>query len=79
MTDWQKMSENGETVVLGGDYDSYRTWVHTWARCTHCGKRGMDRAVFYGLQDIDGNDWWITETDCGCMLDKPLEQCEQSA
>ena len=61
------------TVPVGAPYfsapgqmDTYRTWVRTWATCQHCGKRGMDRAMYYGLKDIDGEDWWLTETDCGC-------------
>jgi hypothetical protein len=51
-----------------GQWDSYRTWVRTTAACAKCGKRGMDRARYYGLQDIDGDSWWLTETDCGCTL-----------
>ena len=53
--------------------DSYRTWTRTVAACVHCGKRGMDRARFYGLQDIDGDEWWDTETDCGCARRARLE------
>ena len=66
MTDFQKISEAGATITYF-DMSAYTTWLRTWATCQYCGKRRMDRARYYGLQDVDDDpEMWITETDCGC-------------
>ena len=68
MNRFEQMVANRETSTFSapGEWDAYRTWSRTVAECQHCGKKAMDRAWLYGLNDIDGSGWWLTETDCGC-------------
>ena len=65
------MTNNDELRRGSGDMNAYRVWA-SQQECQHCGAKASDRKRNeHGA--VIAEDWWLTETDCGCTLGSKTE------